>query len=69
MWGANERHIDTEQHHVGKEHTRKIENKHINLQTRITRLMRRTISFSKTEQTHDLVIGLFINRYEFGRAI
>jgi hypothetical protein len=28
--------------------------------------MRRTICFSKTKQMHDLVIGLFINRYEFG---
>jgi len=27
------------------------------------------LCFSKTEQMHDLVIGLFINRYEFGRAI
>src|SRR5262245_42503911 len=67
-WGAYERHIDTEQHHVGKENTQKIESKHINLRTRIKRLMRRTLCFSKTEQMHDLVIGLFINRYEFGRA-
>jgi IS1 family transposase len=43
--------------------------KHINLRTRIKRLMRRTICFSKTEQMHDLVIGLFINRYEFGQAL
>jgi insertion element IS1 protein InsB len=42
---------------------------HINLRTRIKRLMRRTICFSKTEQMHDLVIGLFINRYEFGQAL
>jgi len=68
-WGAYERHIDTEQHHVGKEHTQKIESKHINLRTRIKRLMRRTICFSKTEQMHDLVIGLFINQYEFGQAL
>jgi insertion element IS1 protein InsB len=27
------------------------------------------ICFSKTERMHDLVIGLFINRYEFGRPI
>ena len=33
------------------------------------RLVRRTICFSKTEYMHDLVIGLFINRYEFGRAL
>jgi hypothetical protein len=48
---------------------RKIESKHINLRTRIKRLVRRTICFSKTERMHDLVIGLFINRYEFGRAL
>ena len=42
---------------------------HINLRTRIKRLVRRTICFSKTECMHDLVIGLFVNRYEFGRAI
>jgi insertion element IS1 protein InsB len=65
-WGAYERHIDPEQHHVGKEHTQTIESKHINLRTRIKRLVRRTICFSKTITMHDLVIGLFINRYEFG---
>nr|MBW4638988.1 IS1 family transposase [Gloeocapsa sp. UFS-A4-WI-NPMV-4B04] len=27
---------------------------------------RRTICFSKTVLMHDVVIGLFINRYEFG---
>ena len=65
-WGAYERHIEVEQHQVGKENTQKIESKHINLRTRIKRLVRRTICFSKTEQMHDLVIGLFVNRYEFG---
>ena len=68
-WGAYERHIDPEQHEVGKEHTQKIESKHINLRTRIKRLVRRTICFSKTTTMHDLVIGLFINRYEFGVAL
>src|SRR5262249_30420343 len=68
-WGAYERHIDTKKHHVGKENTQKIESKHINLRTRMKRLLSRHICFSKTERMHDLVIGLFINRYEFGRAI
>jgi insertion element IS1 protein InsB len=68
-WRAYDRHLNAEQHTVGKENTQKIESKHINLRTRIKRLVRRTICFSKTEQMHDLVIGLFINRYEFGRAI
>jgi insertion element IS1 protein InsB len=68
-WGAYERHLDVEQHQVGKEHTQKIESKHINLRTRIKRLVRRTLCFSKTERMHDLVIGLFINRYEFGQSL
>jgi insertion element IS1 protein InsB len=68
-WGAYERHLDAEQHQVGKENTQKIESKHINLRTRIKRLVRRTLCFSKTERMHDLVIGLFINRYEFGVSV
>jgi insertion element IS1 protein InsB len=67
-WGAYERHLDAEQHTVGKENTQKIESKHTTLRARIKRLVRRTICFSKTERMHDLVIGLFINRYEFGRT-
>ena len=68
-WGAYERHIDADTHRVGKDHTQKIESKHLKLRTRIKRLVRRTICFSKTERTHDLVSGLFINRYEFGRPL
>ncbi len=54
-WGAYERHIDPEKHEVGKEQTQNIESKHINLRTRIKRLVRRTICFSKTTTMHDLV--------------
>ena len=61
--------IDPEQHEVGKEHMQKFESKHISLRTRSKRLVRRTICFSKTTTMHDLVIGLFINRYEFGVVI
>jgi insertion element IS1 protein InsB len=65
-WGAYERHLEVQKHEVGKQNTQKIESKHTNLRARIERLARRTICFSKTEEMHDLVIGLFINRYEFG---
>ena len=68
-WGAYERYIDPEQHHVGKENTQKIESNHLNVRTRIKRLVRRTMCFSKTTTMHDLVIGLFINRDEFGLLI
>ncbi len=65
-WGAYERHLSLEEHEVGKRKTQRIERKHLTLRTRIKRLARKTICFSKTEEMHDLVIGLFINRYEFG---
>ncbi len=68
-WGAYERNLPESKHEIGKRKTQKIERKHLNLRTRIKRLQRKTICFSKTEEMHDLVIGLFINRYEFGVAI
>jgi insertion element IS1 protein InsB len=68
-WGAYERHLDAEQHAVGKENPQKIESKHRNRRTRIKRLGRRTMCFSKPERMHDLVSGLCINRYEFGRPL
>ncbi|CAK0776875.1 insertion element IS1 protein InsB [Gammaproteobacteria bacterium] len=39
---------------------------HLTLRTRIKRLARKIIFFSKLEKMHDIVIGLFINRYGFG---
>ncbi len=58
-----------EQHTIGKRYTQKIERKHLNYRTRIKRLARKTICFSKSELMHDTVIGLFINRFEFGYSI
>ncbi len=68
-WGAYQRHLPAQMHEVGKRNTQRIERKHLRLRTRIKRLARRTICFSKSEEMHDLVIGLFINRYEFGLSI
>jgi insertion element IS1 protein InsB len=65
-WGAYERHLPPAQQVVGKANTQKIERKHLTLRTRIKRLARKTICFSKLDKMHDIVIGLFINRYEFG---
>ena len=65
-WGAYERHLPAEKHVVGKQNTQKIERKHLTLRTRIKRLVRKTICFSKVVKMHDIVIGLFVNRYEFG---
>ena len=42
-----------------------LERKHLTLRTRIKRLARRTICFSKSIVVHDTIIGLFINQYFF----
>ena len=42
-----------------------LERKHLTLRTRIKRLARRTICFSKSVEVHDTVIGLFINQFFF----
>jgi IS1 transposase len=68
-WGAYTRHLDPDEHCPGKRNTQKIERKHLTLQTRMKRLARKTICFSKTTQMHDIVLGLFVNRYAFGRAV
>jgi insertion element IS1 protein InsB len=65
-WGAYRRHLDPHQHVVGKRRTQQLERKHLTLRTRIKRLVRKTICFSKSAQLHEIVIGLFINRFEFG---
>jgi insertion element IS1 protein InsB len=65
-WGAYMRHRDAEEHQAGKCNTQQIERKHLTLRTRIKRLVRKTICFSRSTQMHDIVIGLFVNRYEFG---
>jgi insertion element IS1 protein InsB len=64
-----QRHLEPAQHTVGKTYTQKIERKHLTWRTRIKRFVRKTICFSKSIRLHDMVIGLFVNRYEFGMVI
>ena len=59
------RHLAPEQPEVGKRYTQQLERKHLTLRTRIKRLVRKTICFPKSIELHNLVIGLFINRFEF----
>ena len=68
-WGSYQRYLEQQLHTIGKSNTQKIERKHLTLRTRIKRLARKTICFSKSTEMHDLIIGLFINRYEFGLLI
>jgi insertion element IS1 protein InsB len=68
-WGAYSRHLDADAHQPGKRNTQQIERKHLTLRTRIKRLVRKVICFSRSTQMHDIVIGLFVTRYEFGLRV
>lgn len=68
-WGAYQRIIPADKHTVTKRETQRIERKHLNFRTRLKRLARKTSCFSKSATLHDTVIGLFINREEFGRTV
>jgi insertion element IS1 protein InsB len=67
--GVSDRHLPAAAHTIGKAHTQQIERKPLTLRTRIKRLARKTICFSKSVFMHDTVIGLFVNRYEFGTSV
>lgn len=67
--GVYDRQLPAAVHTVGKIHTQQIERKPLTLRTRIKRLARKTICFSKSVVMHDTVIGLFVNRYEFGTPV
>ena len=57
--------IDQSARIEGKQAMQSLERKHLTLRTRLKRLCRRTICFSKSVLVHDTVIGLFINLFFF----
>ena len=62
-WGSYSKYLEHTKHFIGKRETQNIERKNLDLRTRIKRLTRRTICFSKSEEMHQKVIGSFINKY------
>ena len=64
-WGAYSRLLPSSMHTIGKDQTWKIERKNLNVRTHIKRLNRKTICFSKNEQIHDNVIGMYIEKYYY----
>ena len=66
--GVSQRHLPSAQHTVGKLTMQKIERKHLTLRTRLKRLARKTLCFSRSFLMHDLLIGLYMNYVEFGCA-
>jgi insertion element IS1 protein InsB len=64
--GASRRHLPPEQHPVGKLAMQKLERTHLTLRTRLKRLARKTLCFSRSCVMPDLVLGLHMNHVEFG---
>jgi insertion element IS1 protein InsB len=64
-WGSYSKYIPTNMHRTGKDNTWKIERKNLNFRTHLKRLARKTICFSKNEQIHDNVIGMYIERFYY----
>ena len=59
--------IPPEQLITGKRNTQQIERHHLTLRTRIKRLCRKSICFSKDKTIHKSIIGTFINTHFFKR--
>lgn len=67
--GGYDRPLPTPAHTGGKLPTQQSEHKHLTLRTRLKRLARKTMCFSQSVFRPDAVIGLFVNRYEFGAPV
>ena len=64
-WGAYDRVPFEPLRVVSKQGNQRIERANLTLRTRIKRLTRKTICFSKCEIIHDTIISLFINEFFF----
>jgi insertion element IS1 protein InsB len=66
---VSQRDLGPAQHTVGKTQTPKMERKHLTFRTRRKRFMRQTSCVSQSMRLHGIVIGLLVNRDEFGMVV
>ncbi|MGJ0630395.1 IS1 family transposase, partial [Xenorhabdus bovienii] len=52
-------------HVVSKRYTQRIERHNLNLRQHLARLTRKTLSFSKSIEIHDRVIGYYLNIHHY----
>ncbi|BDH31409.1 hypothetical protein TRECRb50_02250 [Escherichia coli] len=64
-WGSYAREVAKEKHLTGKLFTQRIARNNLTLRTRIKRLARKTICFSRSIELHEKVLGAFIEKYMF----
>ena len=67
-WEGYQRLLPAEKHLITKRYTQSIERQNLNFRTRIKRLARKTLCFSKSIEVHDKVIGAFINKLFFNSS-
>lgn len=66
---AYKNHIKNSCVKTGKKNTQRIERKHLSLRTYCSRLVRKSIRFSKSFLMHRIVVGLVINFWFFHRTL
>ncbi|AHA65628.1 Transposase [Shigella dysenteriae 1617] len=64
-WASYGREVPKDKHLTGKIFTQRIERNNLTLRTRIKRLARKTICFSRSVEIHEKVIGTFIEKHMF----
>ena len=57
-WGSYKRNLPLNNHEISKKNTQTIERNNLTLRTRIKRLTRKSICFSKTSEMHDIIIWM-----------
>ena len=62
-WGSYTRALPKEKHLTGKIFTQRIERNNLTLRTRIKRLARKMLCFSRSVELHEKVIGAFIEKH------
>jgi IS1 family transposase len=68
-WDSYVKYILPNKHRIGKDRTWKIERKNLNFRTHLKRLNRKTICFSKNEQIHENIIGMYIESFYYKTGI
>lgn len=64
-WGSYAREVPKDKHLTGKIFTQRNERNNLTQRTRLKRLARRTICFSRSVELHEKVLGAFIEKYMF----
>ena len=64
-WGSYVREVPKDRHLTGKIFTQRIERNNLTPRTRIKRLARKIVCFSRSVELHEKVIGAFIEKHMF----